>query len=148
MLPNMARGKPSLAAQWANADSSDGGSGSDSDSGDADSDADDGPAVSGSGATDSPSAAAAGRGRSSGQRPKHKRRKGTKTLKQGQNRQLQRMEVSDASDDDGAAGDSGAELDAATGGTVSTLATPWITSGMSSLAWRSDDETHGGFVVL
>ena len=122
MLPNMARGKPLIAMQWANADSSDGssdgdsgsgsGSGSDSESGNADSDVEDGPAVSGSGAAASPSAAAAGRGRSSGQRPKHKRRKGTKILKQGQKRQLQRMEISDASDD-GAGGDSDAESEPA-----------------------------------
>jgi hypothetical protein len=129
----MARGTPSIAMQWANADSSDGGSGSsgdsgsDSDSGDADSDADDRPAVSGSGAAVSPSAAAAGRGRDSGRRPKHKRRKGAKALKQGQKRQLQRMEISDASDDS-AAGDSGADSEPASdaGVALGRMTTPWM----------------------
>jgi hypothetical protein len=42
-------------------------------------------------------------GRSTGGRPKHTRRKGAKTSKQGQKRQLQRMELSEASDDSAAA---------------------------------------------
>lgn len=125
-----------IAMQWANADSSNSGSGSsgdsgsgsgsEADSGDADSDADDGPAVSAGGAAASPSAAAASRGRDSGHRPKLKRRKGAKALKQGQKRQLQRMEISDASDD-GAGGDSGADSEPASdaGMAPSRLALPW-----------------------